>query len=236
VLHNGRFSMPAGQYRVDVHFAANIPPDTPPEQMNLQVGRLGNAMRSWQVRPMTDGHFVTTMDLPLDAGFVGFTGSAALERAIAAITLTPTAIVDRSRRLSAPQVLAAAQYGTVTVLFHDFRAYPERTGFWTIGEQRMRFAIADTVDTGDQMRLLLRSGPQANHVEISTTGWKQAVDLQPETDSFVTLPKSTRRVIELEIETSRAFVPGRVDPSSRDMRRLGAWVEVQPLAGSGREK
>lgn len=230
VLHNGRFSMPAGRYRVDLRYAAESPlPAAESEPIALQIGRLGAPLRAWSLTPSPGGHWQTEIDLPLDAGFVGFVGSPTLERSVAEIALTPLSLVDRARRVRAPQVLAAAQYGPTTVLFHDVRAYPERTGFWTMGEQRMQLAMANDEGHDGGIRLTLHSGPQANRVEISTAGWREVVDLQPETTASVTLPRPPRRVIELEIQTDRGFVPARVDASSQDRRNLGAWVEVQAL-------
>lgn len=227
VLHHGRFSVPAGRYRVALDYRRDTPlPAEPSEPLGLQVGRTGGPVQSWTLAPTPGGHWQAEIDLPLDAAFLGLVGSETLERSVAAITVTPVALVDRSHRLDTPPVLAAAQFRDAMVLFHDTRGYPERAGFWTMGEERTRIGIAPPA-ADEPVQLRLRSGPQANRVELSMPGWRETVDLQPETDAVVPLPASTRRVIEVEIATSHAFVPADVDSASRDRRRLGAWVEVE---------
>ncbi|MDH4063045.1 MAG: hypothetical protein OEW19_01495, partial [Acidobacteriota bacterium] len=72
VLHNGRFSLPAGEFRVDIAFAPGQP--VAGGTVSLQVGRTGPAFRDWRVEPPR----VTlreTFHLPADASFVGFRGS-----------------------------------------------------------------------------------------------------------------------------------------------------------------
>lgn len=233
VLQNGRFSLPAGRYRLTVRYQATAPlPATGPESVGLQLGRLGAPVRMWSITPVAGSQWESEIDVPLDTGFVGLTGSPALERSIAQIALTPVIIVDRSRRPSVPPVLAAAQYGPSMVLFHDARAYPERTGFWTAGGQRTQLAIAGDNHRDDPVSLLVRSGPQINRVQLSARGWHQTLDLQPASEAIVTLPASTRGVLELQIETAANFVPATLDPASLDQRHLGVWIEVKPAPPS----
>jgi hypothetical protein len=238
VLHNGRFSLPAGRYRVDVRWsAANSFPAAATEPLGLQIGRLGPPAREWSLSPTPGGQWHSEFDLPLDTGFVGFVGSLELEQATARITITPLSIVDRSRRLQAPEVLAAAQYGPTMFLFHDNRVFPESTGFWTAGEQRLRVAVATDDDAGPTT-LRLHAGPEPNRVAFSSPGWQQTVVLQPGVEETVTLPSSSRRVVELEIATERGFVPANVDASSKDRRNLGAWIQVdtRPNAVAHRQR
>ncbi len=228
VLHNGRFSLPAGRYRIDVRWGtANPFAAAPTEPFGLQIGRFGPPARQWPLAPKPGGEWQSEFELPLNAGFVGFVGSRELEQATTRITVTPVSIVDRSRRLQAPEVLAAAQYGPTMFLFHDDRVFPEPTGFWTVGEQRVRVAVAGTNADSEPTTLLLHGGPEPNRVAFTSPGWQQTVVLQPGMPESVTLPSSGRRVVELEIATERGFVPAQLDTTSKDRRHLGAWIEVE---------
>jgi hypothetical protein len=53
----------------------------------------------------------------------------------------------------------------------------------------------------------------------------QQVTLPPQATRDITL-RSRHAVATVEIATTGGFVPAELDPSSRDRRRLGVWVEV----------
>ena len=83
VVHNGRFSLPAGRYRADVLFVDGERPGALP--LSLQLGRTGPPVSTWTIDPAT-GPWSTEFSLPVDAGFVGFRSGRELERAIREIT------------------------------------------------------------------------------------------------------------------------------------------------------
>mgnify|MGYP003345430068 FL=1 len=126
VIHNGRFSLPAGTYTVAVHF--NSRGLDRPEPLSLQIGRNGPPMQTWTV----DGHpkqlWQTSLWLPVDANFVGLRGSPDAERAIDAITITPTSVVNAGARPHIPLVLSAAIYPAANLYFHSEQTYPEAAG------------------------------------------------------------------------------------------------------------
>ena len=125
VLHNGRFSLPAGRYRVVVRWATRDPlPAGAGSAIALQVGRIGPALQEWQVTPVPAGEWTAEFWLPADAGFVGFRGSIEVERSIAELRIEALDIVDAGVRTTTPQVLAAAAYHGTLVLFHDEAMYP----------------------------------------------------------------------------------------------------------------
>jgi hypothetical protein len=147
-----------------------------------------------------------------------------LERAIQRITIVPTAVVDRGLRPALPQVLSASRYRSAAVFFHDEQLYPEPAGFWTMGRRRMAVTIAPAGEAPATLRI--HCGVKANRVTLRSHGWSQALDLVPDRPQEVTLPAATRGIVALEIETADGFVPSEIDPSSRDRRFLGAWIEV----------
>jgi hypothetical protein len=223
VVHNGRFSMPAGRYRAEVTFVEDERPG--PQPLSLQLGRTGPPVATWTVDPAT-GPWSTEFTLPADVGFVGFRGGREIERAIRAITLTPLAIVDASRRPRAPQVLGAAHYGDVLVLVHDDWTAPEPEGFWVLGRRPTRLTLAPAAGAPAALSIQLRSDQVANHVVLRAPGWTHELDLKPGEAQQVELPPASRGVVSLTIEASAGFVPAELNPASKDQRLLGVWVEI----------
>ena len=220
VIHNGRFSLPAGTYTVDVDFAT--PP--PGEPLGLQVGRIGAPLALWPVDGA--GPLRQSFTLPVDANFVGFRGSRDLERAVAAIRITPTHILNQGDRARAPQVLSAARYGATTVLLHDDQVNAEPGGFWILARRPTRLTLAPD-DVAAPATLRLRSGAADNRVTLRTTGWSETRTLAADTPTEVTLPPARHGVIQLTVETSTGFSPADRDPTSRDRRLLGLWLSIE---------
>ncbi|HQZ38286.1 MAG TPA: hypothetical protein PLH72_04535 [Vicinamibacterales bacterium] len=222
VLHNGRFSLPAGEFRVDVTLVPGLP--AAGGSIALQVGRTGPPLRAWPVAP-GQTRLSERFGLPVDAGFVGFRGSREMEQAIASIVLTPLAVVDQGLRVTTPQVLASAQYGHTLFLMHDDQVNPEPTGFWILGQRATRLSVALTGAEG-RPTLRLRSAAGDNAVTLRTHGWEQVVTLASDDSQEVELPSPEHGIVSLTIQTSRGFVPMDHDPASRDRRYLGVWVDV----------
>ncbi len=224
VLHNGRFSLPAGTYAIEVTFGDQATLQAAP--LSLQVGRIGPPLRTWTVEPAPGTTWRTELRLALDASFVGLRGSADLERAITAIMITPTAVVDVGARPLVPLVLAAAAYGEVVCYFHDEQMYPEPSGFWTTGERSADVTIAAPPGRTAPVVLRIHSGSQANRAVITTFGWRREVALVPGEAVEVELPVVAGGVVPLTIATDRGFSPRQFDPASNDPRFLGIWVEI----------
>jgi hypothetical protein len=223
VLHNGRFSLPAGDYRVDLTFASGQP--LAEGDVSLQVGRVGPPVQTWPVAPAA-GTLSHTLHLPLDAGFVGFRGSREMEQAIQAITITPVAVVNSGERVPAPPVLGAAQYGASMVLLHDDQVNPEPTGFWVLGRRPTVVSIAPGPEATTPPTVRLRSGVGGNEVTLRTRGWQHVVTLDADTPVDVPLPAPAHGLVELTVVASNGFAPIDRAPASRDRRFLGVWVEL----------
>jgi hypothetical protein len=221
VIHNGRFSLPAGRYRADVEWSR----DAGEAPLGLQVGRIEPELEQWTVRPAQGRPWSAQFDLPADANFVAFRGSPDLERTIQRLTITPLSVIDESARGNVPMVLAARRYGAATVLFHDERSFPEPTGFWVLGQQRSRVTVARGDGSGPLV-LRVHSGTRANRVTFSMRGWQHTLTLEPGAPQPLTVPDSERRLLTLDISPEDGFRPIDSDSSSRDMRFLGVWVEL----------
>lgn len=225
VIHNGRFSLPAGTYTIAVDFDDRT--FDRPFPLSLQIGRNGPPMHTWSMQPQPNQHWETTLWLPVDANFVGLRGPVELERAITSITITPTSVVDAGDRPLVPTVLAAATYPAASVFFHEENMYPEPQGFWTMGAHTSRMTVA--VPPGQTTPVVLRvhSGARSNTATLSTFGWQQTFDLTPGHATEVALPMFPSGVVPLTIDVNSGFYPREADPASTDPRFLGIWVELK---------
>ena len=228
VLHNGRFALPAGTYRIEVAFNDRAAGQTWP--LSLQVGRVGPPLESWNIEAQPGQVWSTTLWLPVNASFVGLRGPAEAERAIDAITITPTAVVDAGSRPIVPVVFAAAHYDGASLFFHDERMYPEPTGFWALGRRTADITVATPPDRATPVVLRIHSGGKANTVTFSTFGWQQEFSLVPGQAAEVELPTMAGGVVPLTIATDDGFYPRELDASSTDPRFLGIWIEVKSTA------
>ena len=228
VLHNGRFSLPAGHYRAVVRFATRDPlPARAGTPIALQVGRIGSPLHQWPLSPVPGGEWTTEFWLPIDAGFVGFRGSAELERSIEELRIEARDVVDAGVRTRTGQVLGASAYGRTIVLFHNETTYPESRGFWIMGERLARLTVACSGGCARGVTLRVHSGSRPTRLRLTAHGWSRDVELQGQTSVVVPVPAAADGgALELEAITTSGFVPMDVDPSVRDRRYLGAWIEV----------
>jgi hypothetical protein len=226
VMHNGRFSLPAGTYTIAVQFGERAFDRAYP--LSLQIGRNGPPLQTWPLQPTSNQLWQTSVWLPLDASFVGLRGPAELEREVRSITITPNAVVNAGDRPHLPVVLAAAQYPGASLFFHDEQMYPEADGFWTIGGHASHVTVAVTQDRlATPVVLRIHPGAKPNVATISTFGWQQRFDLTPGNAVEVELPMFPSGVVPLTIDAASGFSPKELDPSSTDRRFLGIWVEVK---------
>ena len=225
VIHNGRFSLPAGNYTISVQFNDRVPDR--PMPLSLQVGRNGPPLQTWLMQPRAGEQFTSPLWLPLDASFVGLRGPVELERAVASITITPISVVDAGDRPLVPIVLAAAAYPAATLFFHDEQLYPEAKGFWTLGSNTAHVTVAVPKGQTAPVVLHVHPGAAANHITISTFGWQKIFNLVPGEAVDVELPVFDSGVVPLTISADSGFFPKDVDQTSTDRRFLGIWVEVK---------
>ncbi len=221
VLHNGRFSLPAGRYRIEVEWIGARVGET----IGLQIGRTGDEWQRWKVDARPGERWFTEFVVPVDVSFVGLRGTTELERTIQRISIVPLAIVDAARRPRVTPVIAASRSGGASIFYYDVNAFPEEAGFWVGGGRSTRVTI-HREETSEPLRLKVHSGLIANRLHVATTGWSRTVPLQRELPDQLEIPSGNRALVTLDLSADRAFVPMETDSSSLDGRPLGVWIEV----------
>lgn len=224
LIHNGRFSLPAGSYAIDVRFGSDAAPAT----LGLQIGRLGGPLEQWDLQPKAGDTWRATFHLPLDANFVGFVGSPELEQSIAALSITATSLVDASARAVTAEVLSARKYRDATVFFHDENLYPEREGMWLRGQRVAAISVVPGPGVEMPTAVRINCGSRGNTATLNSNSWEATHSLVPGQVAEVVLPAATRGVIPLTIRATGSYRPRDIDPSSRDPRVLGVWLELTP--------
>jgi hypothetical protein len=222
VLHNGRFSVPAGTYRIEVQWNGTATA----QPLGLQIGRTGDAWQTWEVSAAPGEVWVQEFSIPVDAPFIGLRGPSTLEGVVSRIRLVPVSIVDVTQRPRGPAVIGASQSGGTSLFYYDTNASPEVEGFWVWGQRRTRVALARAGEA--PVVLKVHSGPVPNRLHVSTFGWRRTIPLQPRVPATVEIPRAADPLVTLEFATDAAFVPRDFDAGSSDVRPLGVWVEVLP--------
>jgi hypothetical protein len=193
----------------------------------LQIGRTGAPVEQWEVVGAVWEHrFV----LPIDAVLVGFRAQQDLEKGAGELRLTPAHVVDEGRRIARPPIIGARRYGAATAYFHDDLVFAEPTGYWTRGRATARVTYAMNADSSPTIDVVVRCGPVANAVTLSTPGWEEQLAIEQGEARHVAIPTRMLsdigvRVAPLEISVRRGFVPADVDRAATDRRFLGCWIE-----------
>jgi hypothetical protein len=223
VLHNGRFSLPAGEYRLDIEWSGARSGET----IGVQVGRTGDAWRTWPVDPRPGERFSVPVSLPVDVGFVGVRGTSDLERVTGRIAFVPVSVVDLARRPRTPVVIGASQVPGVDFFYADENALVEKTGFWVRGRRTTQVMVHRAHSSGP-LRLRMNSGLIQNRIRVSTSGWSRTLVLQPRQPDEMVIPVENRPLVTLTLTAELEFIPRNLDPASNDPRPLGIWIEVVP--------
>jgi hypothetical protein len=228
VLHNTRLALPAGRYDVVLRPAGDQAIDG---SVGLQLGRTGRPVCDWYARSDPGQPWTQEFRVDVDAPFVGFRTDAALEHAVGEVVVRPRAIVNAAeridRRFALPPVLAAAQYGDVTVYFHDGGAYPEREGFWVRGASDVTVTLSVPPEsTRSTVRLEVHSGSAPNRIRFAAGTARRDLALEPGAPAHVDVPllPGARQAV-VHIQTESGFVPAETS-GGNDRRLLGCWVRV----------
>ena len=80
---------------------------------------------------------------------------------------------------------------------------------------------------------MVRCGPVANQVTLTTPGWQERLVLDAGAIRAVAIPTLMQpdlsvRLAPLEISVRDGFVPAEIDRASTDRRVLGCWIDMAP--------
>jgi hypothetical protein len=226
LLWNARFALPAGEYRVQVtrsNTASHA--DT---TLALQIGRAGPPLERWDVvGPTWEHRFV----LPIDAVFVGFRAPPDLDGGDGELQITPLHVEDEGRRVARPAIISARRDGLVTAFFHDDNAFSEPTGYWTRGRASTQITYATDASSPATIDVVVRCGPIANQLMLTTPGWQERLMLEPGAVRAVAIPTTVQtelgvKLAPVEISVRDGFVPAEVDRTSTDRRVLGCRIDM----------
>ena len=221
LLWDTRLALPAGTYRVRITREVDTP-----DVLGLQVGRGGDIHRRWMVAGETiDQTFV----VPVDVVYAGFRASESF--GAGSLRVTPVTVVDHSRRPAAPDVQRVVTYGEIDVFLHDARLGGDPGGFWTPGGRPTHVTFSTGSAGPEELGVVVRCGPIANQVTLSTAGWQQTLAIDAGASVRVSIPMPVdpdlgRRVASVAIDTRETYTPAAMDPASRDTRPLGSWFEM----------
>jgi hypothetical protein len=226
LLLNARFILPAGRYVVHLEALGSGPSaGSLSGTLALQFGRIGPPVAEW---PVSGASWEQAFDLPVDATFVGFKASPELESSVGFLRVRPARVTPMLDRIATSEVLAAAAYGPIVVLFHDDAAYVERDGFWLRGKASSQVSIVSpTGPLAGDVTLRIRPGPIDNTIVIEGAGGTKRVSVEAERPTEVRLsPAPLDGILRLSLFPERGWVPAERDPTSGDRRMLGCWIDV----------
>ena len=232
LLWNARFALPAGEYRLQL--TRRGPTAGADTTLALQIGPAGSPLERWDVTgPQWEHRFA----LPIDAGLVGFRAAPDLSQGDGELRISPLQVVDASRRIARPPIVAAMRQGAATVFFHDNFAFAEPTGYWTRGGATTDITYATNAGSPATIAIVVHCGPVPNQVVLRTADGEERLMLQPGAERSLALPTTQEsdigvRVAPLKISVQNGFVPAQVDRSTTDSRFLGCWITNSADAGS----
>jgi len=234
VLLNGRWSLPAGHYRITVDWNPSALPA--PESVGLQVGRTGPPLATFDVGGHA-GRVDTELSLPVDATFVGLRGSTAIERALTRLTVTPQSVVPAALRPQTDQVVGATQTPGGLLLVHtDTVGIEAESGVWVLAGAPSLLSLAEPAPVSGSgspaLMVRLRSDSPTNRITLSSRGWQQTVDLRAGVPRDVAIPRTGAAVTLLSVRADTAYIPAEHVPGSDDRRPLGVWVTRPGPAGA----
>jgi hypothetical protein len=152
---------------------------------------------------------------------------ATVGAAVSRVQIVPRSIVPPGERedVAVRTIESIPQTGRGYIGYVDDHAYPEGGVFWTRGTDASEVLVAP----GDASRIVLTLslGPMAGDVILATSGREQRVGIPANESRQVRLDvPSGQRVVRIRVQSPVTFRPADVDPSSKDMRRLGCQVRV----------
>ena len=213
----------AGSYRIVLS-----PALSPDATVWVGVGRSGPVITKAvaDVVPGPDGRRTFTIDLPVEVNAITVTTTAP-DRRCRGMDRTAV-VVGGSGEFAGGRAATAVRYGDLIAYFVTDRQFPEPNGIW-IRPDGESVVIVQPDTPRAALSLMLRNGPFENTVDVRTGDGTERITLRPgEERALAVRLAAGARAGAVAFRVSRWFRPSEVDPKSRDVRRLGVWVEFRP--------
>jgi hypothetical protein len=218
----GPLTLPPGSFDAVISFASSlgrdgqVSVDAPPRATFARMtGTLPN--------PATL-HF----ELPVGVRRVRVSvGDAGTASAVTGVEIVPRAIVPPGERddVAFRTIESIPQSRSGYILYADDQAYPEGGVFWTRATEETQVFVAP--GTANRIALTLSLGPMSGDVKIVANGREERVTIPAGESRQVRVDvPAGRRIVPFRIQSPVMFRPAEVDPSSKDMRRLGCQVRI----------
>lgn len=209
--------VPAGDYRLEV---ARTPRSR--GELALAIGPGTHAIERW---PVSDEWTDYRFHLAASAATLVVTGD---EDALHSVRRVALAADGEAGAFSvSSRARDAARYGANVVYALDDRVSLEEHGFWVIGERRPDVVVsaARPVSFFD---VTIDNRPVANTVRVRSGRWYVERSLEPDERWQVRVPLAEpARDIVLGFDVAHGTRPADLNPSSRDRRFLGSWIEIR---------
>ncbi len=192
--------------------------------LDLVIGHSAEPVERWAFDGPSrgDAHDVR---LPVAVNALTITGDALARRTAGRLIIEPVRVVPAGARFTLLRAARAARYGENIVFAFDEQAYLEGSGFWVRGGEEVPLALAGR-PSDREIRLLLRNCPVANRITLRFPDRTDVLTMQAGEELVVVFPlDSAYGGVFVVVQTERGYHPADVDPSSRDTRYLGAWIQ-----------
>lgn len=190
-------------------------------------------LRAGQLGPdMAGGVATLGIEFPVNVRAIIARGDEPARASVTRVALVPRALVEPSHRATDQVARQAVRYPAGTAYFFDDDAFPEPDAFWVRGG-RMAVVAIDVPGTptagGRRVGVLfLRNAPVENQVTLDAGAWREELTFEPGEERRVDVPLATDRSATLvRIAAASGFRPVERDPSNRDSRFLGVWVQIR---------
>jgi hypothetical protein len=211
------FDVPAGIYRVPrgTTLAAQ-------GVIDIWIGRGRAPIGRWTFDPAARGdEFEIRLPVPVNA--VTLVGDGRIRSTMPHPSLQPASVVPGTA--SEKRAARAERYGDIVVYGFDDHAYLESNGVWLDGGVAVPLAITGAAGE-PTVPVLFRNGPVANRITLRSGQRTEHFDFKPGEERVLRLDVDLMRGgAVVDVTADRGFRPADVDPTSRDQRYLGIWLQ-----------
>jgi hypothetical protein len=212
----------AGEYRL---VSASRTPAA--GRLTVTIGRSDAPLLQLDATQLSQGDGLT-LTLPQRVNALVITGDDGARQTIARVRITPVRIVEGV--VPGAVAVRAARYGAVQAWFLDDHAFVEAPGFWTQGHDTTGLVVEAPDASVAEPVMRLRAGPVTTRVMVTVGATRTALTLEPGQTHDVVLRAGDAAPTErgrwsVRLDTETEFVPALTDAGSKDLRRLGAWIE-----------